>query len=258
MKMDCNTFFGDICKKINDSFNNHDKFNFGMGWCFLYTSKATFHPAQQLFFIASNPKGEKNEKYPDPGQECSCENGNDFRVGEWIKGKPGQSFLQLQVQELFKRIKHSMEELGVKVCYEKLMDNSLAANYVPFRSENEDSIKDKEIMEFSNKRWKEVFNYIMPKVIICMSKLSFEGIKKVLLKEKGFYVSGTNERMKLGYGKAFYEMQELKNGDSSILLVRLPHLSHYKIFSRRSDECVKNIKRITDKIARVLDAKAFI
>jgi len=148
-----------------------------------------------------------------------------------------------------------MNKMDKKIDYETLMNASLAANYVPFRTENESKIKKEDV--FAQELWGKIFDFIQPRVVICISVLSFNGIKNVL-KSKNYSETLPEKEEPIGWGKVTYSIMEFEKEGRNITLVRLPHLSRYRVFSEnRNEECKEKIKQVTYKIANILDAESF-
>jgi hypothetical protein len=119
--------FDSLCDRIRGEYSSLGHL---MSWSFPYTPQSTLHSSQQLFFVGLNPGGNEDEEYSEtPG----CEEGNDYLVGNWDQEKweQGNAPLQIQVQKLFKNIAAS---IGEGTNYQTIMNASLAANYIPFRS----------------------------------------------------------------------------------------------------------------------------
>ncbi|HVC37837.1 MAG TPA: hypothetical protein VNF46_05490 [Gammaproteobacteria bacterium] len=227
----------------------YDALGHRMGWSLLYTPKSTLHASQQLLFLGLNPGGKEDQRYD---AVPSCESGNEYLHGKWV-AEVGKAALQFQVQQLFKRIALST---GGNINHEYMMDATLAANFVPFRSPNWTKLVNKQkTMEFSRSLWSEILDQLHPRVIICIAYLVYDSIKTILV-SKGFTPIDTDKAQPIGWGKVTYNMTELRNDDRDILLVRLPHLSTYKVFS--SAKCEMEIKKLTDRIASVLDKNDFI
>lgn len=237
--------FDCLCDRIRTAYKEQDH---KMGWSFLYTSQSTLHASQQLLFVGLNPGRGEDDNYQEAK---SCEDGNEYLHGDWDRNKykKGEAALQVQVQKLFMKIANSIDSTNHTCCDEfvkTLMDKSLAANYVPFRSSNWNSLQNKKnALEFSKKLWSDIFAFVQPRVIICMSLVAYDGIKAIL-KDKGFNVGSENPK-KIGWGKATYRVIELSKEEKTIILVQLPHLSRYKVFS--STKCEIEVNDLIKKIA---------
>lgn len=238
--------FNSLCDRIRAAYS---MLGHRMSWSFLYTPQSTLHSSQQLFFIGLNPGGTEGEQYTEAR---SCEDGNDYLLGDWDQEKwePGNAPLQLQVQELFRRM---AAQMGENVEYQKIMNVSLATNYIPFRSPKWASLENKErTLDFAREFWTGILSFIQPRVIICIALVAYQELKSIF--EKSGFI-GNEERKHIGWGKVTYCVTELRNGKQNILLIRLPHLSTYKVFS--SNKCEAELKKLTDRITSVLDKNAF-
>lgn len=234
--------FNSLCERIRTEYQSQKH---KMSWSFLYTPQSTLHSSQKLLFVGLNPAGNDREIYTEAP---SCEDGNDYLHGKWAEtwGR-GEAHLQIQVQQLFKRIALAK---SATISYQDLMDNSLAANYVPFRSKDWDTLSNKkETLNFAKELWSEIFNFVKPRAVVCISIVAYEGIKKILLTQ-GFKYMNLEEREAVGWGNVTYQLTELSNGEQTALLIRLPHLSRYSIFN--NSNCDIKVNYLAKRIANVL------
>lgn len=115
--------------------------------------------------------------------------------------------------------------------YQDLMDKSLAANYITFRSPNWNSLDNKSrALEFFRSFWPTILDYCEPRVIISIAKEPYAHMSEIL-RDQGFTNIGEICK-RVNWGRAAYTFGRLSKGSRSIALLRLPHLSLYKIFSR--------------------------
>ncbi|MCB1537385.1 MAG: hypothetical protein H6865_03915 [Rhodospirillales bacterium] len=209
-------------------------------WTFLYTPQETFRTNQKLAFIGLNPGGAADQNYKNL---ISCEDGNAYLVSDWENGYPPRnSPLQLQIQALYKGIaSHRPQE-----DYEKMMNDSLAMNFIPYRSQSFAKLKNKnETLKFCQGLLEESLEYTQPQVTITMDKLAYAAVIKAF---KKLYPDTEiqTEHEQIGWGKVEYEITTLLDAQKR-LIVRIPHLSRYKIFN--CEKCKPQIKRITKIIS---------
>ena len=69
------------------------------------------------------------------------------------------------------------------------------------------------------------------------------------LKDKGF-VELEEKTAPTGWGSATFSMSRLERNGTGVLIVRLPHLSYYKIFSR--EQCKSAIDQFSSQIAQAV------
>lgn len=139
------------------------------------------------------------------------------------------------------------DELGVS--YKQLMDGSLMTNYIPARSRNWHTLKGKdEWLEHARQIWDERIKQVHCKLYIAISKIVFDELDGHLTKHGFQMVDKINEQ--IGWGRVRYQIQRYERGDQVSLLVRLPHLSTYKIFSRAA--CQPAIDRIKSEIYKAI------
>jgi len=236
--------FSSICDRIDVAYSALEH---QMGWSFLYTPQSTLHALQPLLFLGLNPAGKEGQEYT---RVPSCKLGNEYLHGCWGAGA-GKAPLQIQVQLLFRRIALSM---GGDIDHVAMMDATLAANYVPFRSSRWATLGNKQqSLDFASTLWSEILDHVQLHVIICIAYLAYDSIKAIL-GSKGFTLRGADQSRPIGWGRVTYNITELRNDYRTILLVRLPHLSTYKVFS--CAKCETEIKRLVDRISSALDKSA--
>jgi hypothetical protein len=142
--------------------------------------------------------------------------------------------------------------LNGNIAYEEFMDTSLAANYVPFRSSKWETLVNRKLaLDFARSLWSDILSFVQPHVIICMAIETYNGFKAIL-KDRGFQLVCPEKGEFIGWGKVTYNFTELSDGNRTVILVRLPHLSTYKIFSRK--ECETEIDKIISNIASAINA----
>jgi hypothetical protein len=192
-----------------------------------------------LLFVGINPKGSRYE----PPLE-SVEEGNAYRVERWGPGG-GLSSIQVQVQTLYGVLSEKLDHEPVA----ELMDATMAANFCPFRSPSCDALPKKaQSVDFSRRLWSYLFGHISPSVIICLTDIPFRHFEEVL-RGKGY------RRIEMlqgpvGWGNVSYSQARYVLDQEDLLLLRLPHLSRYRILGRPQSRMA--IERFTDAIVQAL------
>jgi hypothetical protein len=214
-------------------------------WRFLYSPMATFAPATRLAFVGLNPSEVGgNEPF---GPIPSVEAGNAYRVECWA-GVPGAfrcNALQHQVRRLFECLAGVNFGNGNP---DVLMDETLTLNYCPFRSAIWHGLQNQEqALAFSDRLWSLICGCITPSVIICMTHEPFARLGGILHDEQNFIDEMPQETGLLGWGHVTYSIARLHRAEQQVLLVRFPHLSWCKIFSR--EECSEPLRPIIREIA---------
>jgi hypothetical protein len=189
-----------------------------MGYRFLLSAKNTFY--SDILFLNLNPGGSKITEHP----RDSCENGPAHLSESWGKGLAvGMSPLQIQVQKLFKELSEKIPD-NRNLIYESLM-----AYFIPFRSSRINNLHEKEkSIKFAVELWSEILLTIDPKLIICLGNDVFESIKKSLHDDITM-----KYKTKLGWGNVEAKVYKYRNNRR---ILKLPHLSTFKIFSRKECE----------------------
>lgn len=212
-----------------------------LGWRFLYSPVGTLSKDTRLFFAGLNPGGDRY--YPPV---ASVEGGNAYRVERWGEGGK-MNPLQMQVRRLYEILAKKLGD-GSAV---DLMDGTLAANFCPFRSPDWKRLPKKpQSVVFSRGLWRDLFDHISPSAIVCLSDEPFNYFGEVL-GDKGYQKTDPLQEP-VGWGNVTYSQARFRSGTEEVLVVRLPHLSRYKIFGRPQSR--QAIERFTDTIARSLSA----
>lgn len=239
--MDYEQYFSEKCKSITEKYLG---LNHSLGWRFLLSSKKTLSNRTPIALITLNPGG--NDIPPDHAIESS-EKGAAYLIESWKGYEAGKAPLQLQIQELFKKIN---ERTRQSKTYIDLMNNSLLAYYIPFRSPNLKSLPNQwESRRFAFELWSDLLNHIQPTLMICIDRVTFEDIEKILrCKLKPF-----TERcidLPTGWGKYNVTVKHWESDTGNNTLVRFPHLSRFKIFGR--PQATEKLEKIADEISRNL------
>jgi hypothetical protein len=210
-----------------------------LGWRFLNVSKDVLRNNPQIALITANPGGDSIP--PDHGT-ASCESGCAYLSEIWGNSKKGQSSLQKQVQWLFDAIAN---QINFADGGEALMESSLIAYYIPFRSPRLAMLPHKKAsLGFARSLWSSLFEHIHPKLILTIDPAAFKAFGELL--QQRFSTHPPQHRvMQTGWGAYTAEVKRFGHGDNITTLVRLPHLSTFKLFSR--SEC----KPFTDEILAV-------
>ena len=195
------------------------------GWRFLYTPAKTLNSKSEIIFIGLNPGG---GEYEPP--KASVENGNAYRDGvePWGKDRKLPNSLQFQVSALYDLLSSAWP--GTKGS--TLMDKSLSANFIPFRSGNRAGLKNpKDSLRFAKKLWEEILGLVAPKVIITMGKEVTHHLDELLESRSEIDIV---DEPKCDWGKLRYRLAFSTLAGRRVLLIGLPHLSRFGIFSRKN------------------------
>lgn len=214
-------FFSEI---INDIKTEYAKTSNKLGWRFLTTSKKTLIKNNGIYLITLNPGGDKEER---AHSTASCENGCAYLIEKWKNCKGTDSPLQNQFKLLFQEIASKLN----KKSYVKLMESSVCGYFIPFRSPNYKELKNKkEAINFSKKLWKKILSKRKFKTILCIDRLTYKTIKKILSEEKYEFLSEQN--FHIGWGDYKSVVLKFKKNNKLFTLARFPHFSRFQIFGR--------------------------
>ncbi len=194
-----------------------------LGWRFLYSSRDTLKPATRIVFIGLNPGGNKLEK-----TRASCEKGNAYHFETWKP--PGHNSLQEQVCLLYEGIAKAIRSKSPI----NLMDESLAANFIPFRSGSFSKLESKRRCgELSREIWTSILEHVQPKLVITMGREVTHEIAALIGKDATVTAP---IKGKTGWGEITYDLRWATCGKRRTLIIGLPHLSRFRIFGRPAGE----------------------
>jgi hypothetical protein len=228
----------DLFEHVTDSIGRaYTELGHTLGWRFLYTSARTLSADAPILFAGLNPGG-SYYWVPQP----SVEAGNTYRIECWADGNRFNP-LQLQVQVLYERIAQQLSRSDP----DTLMDTSLSANFCPFRSPSWETLPTQAAsVEFSRWLWTTVLQHIAPPTMICLTDAPFRYFREVL--QNLGYTERELASHPVGWGSVTYSLSQLTNGRKNIVLVRLPHLSRFRIIGK--PECEDAVQHFTAAIAR--------
>jgi hypothetical protein len=209
--------------------------SYGLGWKFLYTPAATLTCPTGLMLAAINPGGQRFST------GSTVETGNAYLVEHWPADGAN---LQAQVRLFFAQL--AVSAVGNGMTGEALLNRTLTSNFCPFRSPTWAALPHKaEAIAFSTRLWAMVLSSIHPRVILCMGAAPFRYFHKVLLSLGAEVVA--KEALASGWGSMKFRILRFARGERKTTLAYLPHLSQYKLMSRK--ECRMHVVRFTGRLA---------
>jgi hypothetical protein len=219
----------------------YDRLGHQLGWNFLYTPARTLAPGTRLAFVPLNPGVGMYHERP----KLSFEEGSAYRVEPWGPGGV-LSTLQIQIGGLY----DALAERDEGTTAEELMDQTLALNFCPFRSPDwKQLVNPKESIEFSQRMWARVLEIVEPPVIVCLGGEPMHYLDPVL-RAGGAALTGPEQRDSVGWGTVTYAVRRYTTGRGEVTMVRLPHLSRFRIFGRPESQHATN--DIVDTISAAL------
>ena len=225
-----------------------DQLGYELGSALSYNSFATLlSPEYPIAFIGLNPGGNKYDKptIESENGKCAYYYENWTVKGENKKTPPDEKELAPLQQQIIKLYTRLAEIFHCD--YKALMDKSIMANLVPFRSPSWNDLPHRNVaLEFSNQLWSDIFKQTRVKVIICMSVEVFYELDKILRGLGNASIPEESKSESTGWGRTKYQIEKYMADDESILLIRIPHLSRYKLFN--SEGCTAAIDCIMTEI----------
>lgn len=212
-----------------------------LGWSFLYSPATTLSPDTRLMLVALNPAGWS----PRP-PHVSCEEGNAYRIQFWGPGN-SHNGLQSQVQQLYAS---TLGELGDGFTLEHIMDRTLVANLVPFRSRSWKALATDRhaLLTFARRLWAPILRVLRPRVVVTLGHLPASHLIDIFVSQ-GYDIDRTETRQ-VGWGSTTYAKTQLSRADWDLTLLRLPHLSRYRFFGRPESRLA--VRDIASTIATAL------
>lgn len=190
----------------------YDRLGYGLGWTFMMTPAARLYDAK-VCLVGLNPGG------GEPGGRLwSVEEGNSYFSERWGKPEDTYSALQLQVHEVARLVGVGEHEM-------------LAAQFVPFRSPTLRSLAQQQsAFEFGRKLWTWVLAMTPATIFLCLGNDAATHLRQVAKAMPRADASS----LPTGWGKITIDSWETaRSGPERRVIVRLPHLSSYRIFARR-------------------------
>ena len=228
-----NDIFQDTVDQIE---NFYREYNYSLCWRFLTCAKAVLKNNSKIALITLNPGG---STIPKDHPCASCEEGNAYLHEIWKKGrKPGESPLQIQVQKMFDKIREKTNYDGSR---NDLIESSLSAYFIPFRSQSLNELKHKkEAFDFGEKIWLKILKTVQPELVVCIERGVAKRLRKII---KIAYDLPETRLCKLPIGWGNYTADIFEFGDNAeVKLLRLPHLSRFTLFT--SEKCKKEVDNI--------------
>ena len=201
----------------------YDRLGYDLGWTFMMTPAARLHDAK-VCLVGLNPGG------GDPGDHLwSVEEGNAYFRQRWGKDKSSYSSLQLQIHELARLCGVGEDEM-------------LAAQFIPFRSRSLRSLAQQQsAFEFGRKLWAWVMASTPATVFLCLGNDAAAHLRQVAEAKPCADASS----LPTGWGRTTIDSWKTAgSGLERRVIVRLPHLSSYRIFGRpkgKSDLAVSSL-----------------
>jgi hypothetical protein len=217
----------------------HDALGHTRGWRFLTVPRRTWTSRPDIALLTLNPGGAG----PDPSQgAASCEYGCAYRMERW-GAAPGQSALQVQVLALLEQLRMRLRPDTASI--EFMDERVLGAYYLPFRSPSfAELVNAGKSLEFARSLWTEILTPGIPRLLVTIDRIGFAGIRDILTET--FSMPVCDSRIfQTGWGKCRAEV--IRCGSSradATTILRLPHLSTYKLFSRGS--CLPHLNEILE------------
>jgi hypothetical protein len=219
----------------------YDRLGHRLGWRFLYSPAKTLAPGTRLAFVGLNPGG--RTYYPPMP---SVEAGNAYRVERWGAGEtlnPLQEQIALLYEEIARRCPGSSPV--------RLMDETLAVNFCPFRSPTWEMLARRvESVAFSRELWQRVLQVVEPRAIVCLGEMAMRHLGEVLVAH-GARRAAPLELRPTGWGSVRYTLAAYESPSGRTMLIRLPHLSRFRIFGRAGSA------QAADELASAIAAHAY-
>ncbi len=146
--------------------------------------------------------------------------------------------MQIQVRKMFDKI---CEKTNYEGSGNELLESSLSAYFVPFRSRSRNCLPHKkEAFDFGEKIWLKILKTVQPELFICIDKETAGHLRRII---GTAYNLPENKSYELPTGWGSYTADIVEFGaNAEIKLLRLPHLSRFTLFTREASQ--KEIENI--------------
>lgn len=200
-------------------------------WALLFSDYHNlWNPEYTLTFFGLNAAGPDGAEYGNSAiaTDTPVESPNAYLDQKWGSNEESYNALQYQIIELYKVLAEAVE-----TTHEDLMRKSLMANWIPFRTPGRPGLKvKKRTLALSNDIWRPRIEEYLDGMHICISPETFNGVSNIL-ETVDYQRNELNSWQGLvGWWNVSYEVSQYSRGDRQAVVVRFPHLSTYKIFSR--------------------------
>lgn len=203
-----------LCREISEAYLSCGN---TMGWRLLYSPPSVLQ-ISNVAFIGLNPGG---SLLPNHHADFAMTSGSAYRDEEWENYRPGESPLQKQVLKLFERLGSAP-------------DSVLAGNLVPWRSHTWHALANKaEALAFGSRIWSQILSNANPRIVVTMGADTGRYVQRLLDMPKF-------EKVALDWGGV--SAKRCTNGSTKMIC--LPHLSRFRIMSRR--KCQEALDRLFD------------
>ncbi|MFA5718770.1 MAG: hypothetical protein WC952_13745 [Desulfobulbaceae bacterium] len=211
---------------LEDIADEYHRLNHTLGYRFLLGPSSTLAADTDILFLGLNPGG---GVIPPDHPSDSCEQGPAFLNETWnAAAGRGNSALQQQVRAMFRDLAAMVPGSGD---YSQLMNQTLLAYYIPFRSPDFARLPHKVASrQFARRLWRGILGQIGPRLIICINNETFADLASILEE-----IAGTQPevvRSGVGWGNISAELAMFNGGRGRTSLLRFPHLSRFRIFDR--------------------------
>jgi hypothetical protein len=132
------------------------------------------------------------------------------------KSPKGQHKLQKQVQTLF----HYLSEKAVrrKVLGEALLEQSLIAYFIPFRSPSLKELhRPKDLLKFAKRLWTNIFEQIRPRLVISIDRDAYQALGPIIENTTGARLV-KQDKLSTGWGKLNANIDEYRSDNYQMML----------------------------------------
>jgi len=210
--------------------DKYDELGYSQGWRFLNCPEKNLVSNNGIIIITLNP-GVGNGIDYKMHSEFSSEAGCSFYYEDW----------QSPVQDQFKKfLKLLFLEIQPNICYRSFINSVLIGYFIPFRSRKfkDLSPNKKKSIDFGIKIWRKIIeaNKDSVRLVVCIDNTTLRALKEIF-SELNIKEEKEIDPLSTGWGKYQANIFHYSYGNKNITLLKLPHLSRFRIFGR---EIAKN------------------
>jgi hypothetical protein len=212
--------FATSCAEIEAAY---ERLGHQIGWRFVTGPKSGFRDGVDVALVTLNPGGDFD---PPEHPHGSSEMGSAYIVESWDGLPPGRAPLQLQVRQLFAALARVLDESSG----DALLGRALTAHFIPFRSPSFDRLGSRpESVEFARQLWARLLPALKPRIIVTMDTTTAAALIVIL---GSTLCPPASKSLPVGWGTYEADLHRFASTPSPRVLLRLPHLSRFKVFTR--------------------------
>jgi hypothetical protein len=212
-------------------------YNFNEGWRFLNCYQKNLKRNNGIMILTLNPASRKSIDY---------ENEVRFSYESGFSNLAERAISEVSPQ-LKKFLKNVHSQIHTAISIEKFINDVLVGYFIPIRSSSFKNLKNrKELITLGKELWTPILkaNLDSLQLLAVIDKVTMKAVIEIFLIIGLIEIESKGMKLETGWGNYTADIKRFKFNDKTITLLRLPHLSRFKIFGREKskDEINKMVK----------------